>query len=635
MGPEATDTHARADWDDRIGRRSGSLAPDRTAARPPVLPAPSRLQATSGRGQVTLDWDLVPGAIGYLVHAAPGPAGPWAPLDHYSRDVLAVPHPPYADTTGEPGRERWYAVAALSDVDTVGPVCEPVAATPAGARQGDNRPVVELEVDASATRGTLPRPWEPMIGCEHLSYLLSTETVAGRPIGVELQEALRLARMGWGVRAVRAHGILCDDLAVYREVDGQPVHDFTRVDRVYDTLLDLGLRPVVELSFMPRDLARDATTTVFTYGAIISPPEDWGRWADLVHELVAHLVQRYGLSELREHWSFELWNEPNLEVFWSGTPAQFWQLYEVTAAAVKSVDSRLRIGGPATAAAAWIEHLLTSTGRSGAAVDFVSTHTYGSPPLDFGPALARHGRGGVPIWWTEWGVSPSHFDPINDTVLSAAFLLRGMRSALGRIDALAYWVVSDHFEELGRAPSLLHGGFGLLTVGNLKKPRFWALELLGRLGTEQLAVTATGDGADSLVESIATRDGDGVITVLVWNSTLDQSKADLVPAGAPGPDAVGSASLLDRRVLLRVHNLDARSYTAQRSQIEVGRSDVRTDWQRIGCGAEWPDGDQWDELRSANVLAELPVDVVAGAGWACALELPMPSITCLRLVPRK
>ncbi len=111
---------------------------------------------------------------------------------------------------------------------------------------------------------------------------------------------------------------------------GEPVHDFSNVDRVYDHILDIGLRPVVEISFMPHDLASDPTTTVFEYGAIVSPPKDWDRWADLVTAFTQHLVDRYGLEEVRDRWSFEVWNEANLEVFWSGTKEEYWKLYDVT-----------------------------------------------------------------------------------------------------------------------------------------------------------------------------------------------------------------------------------------------------------------------------------------------------------------
>ena len=186
--------------------------------------------------------------------------------------MLAVPHPPYVDTTGEPGRERWYTVSSLSDVNMEGPVSHAVSATPSATPTSP----VTLTVDAGAELGELPRPWRPMIGSEHLSHAISTDTTDGHVIGEELSAALAAAHTELGVTHVRAHGILCDDLAVYREVDGKPVHDFGGVDRVYDYIRSLGLYPVVEISFMPHDLASDPTQTVFEYDAIISPPRSGG-----------------------------------------------------------------------------------------------------------------------------------------------------------------------------------------------------------------------------------------------------------------------------------------------------------------------------------------------------------------------
>ncbi|MGH8774576.1 MAG: GH39 family glycosyl hydrolase [Jiangellaceae bacterium] len=607
---------ARADWQTRVGRRTG-----RVGSLPGVeLAAPAGLRAHGGRGQVTLDWDPVEGAAGYLVHADAGGNGRCEPLDHGGRDVLAVPHGPYVDTTATDGSRRRYAVAAVADVDRVGPLSDPIEAA---AGRGDG--AVEVVVDAAVVTGRLARPWRPMIGSEHLSHLLSADRTGGRPIGQELQAALRAAHEVLGVEAVRAHAILGDDLGVYREVDGAPAHDFAGVDRVYDTLLSLGLRPVVELSFMPRDLAADPSKTVFEYGAIVSPPRDWDRWYDLVHDLVGHLVDRYGRAEVRDRWSFEVWNEANLEVFWSGTPEEYFRLYDVSAAAVRSVDPALRVGGPASAAGGWIEELLDHVDGSGAALDFVTTHTYGSPPLDLRPTLARHDRAGTPIWWTEWGVSPTHFDAASDSVFGAAFLLRGMASAMDRIEALSYWVVSDHFEELGRPPALLHGGFGLRTVGDLRKPRWWALELLERLGPSRLDVVLSGDGGGSLVEAVAARRDDGTVGVLVWNGTLDQTKA-------------GGDAALARRVTVRVSGLDAAEYELRHRRVDAEHSNVSAVWARMGDRAAWPSEEQWSRLRAADRLEELnpPEDVTPDSGaWSTEFDLPMPGISSLELTPRR
>ena len=608
---------ARARFEQGIGRRTGGGGHDG------ALPPPSGLRALTGRGHVTLDWDPVEGAVGYLVHRAAVAEGPFEPVDHGGNDVLAVPHPPYVDTSGERGREYWYAVAALADVSRMGDLSEPVGAV-ASASDAD---AVQIDVQAQRVRGRLDRPWRPMIGSEHLSLLLCEDEVGGRPIGAELTEALRRVHDELGVQTVRAHAILCDDLGVYREVDGRPVHDFSRIDRVYDALLQTGLRPVVELSYMPRDLARDPSATVFAYEAIISPPRDWDRWAELVTALTAHLVERYGVEEVRDNWSFEVWNEANLDVFWSGTAEEYLRLYDVTVAAVRTVDDRLVVGGPSSAAAQWVDLLLDHTSGTGAPVDFVSTHTYGSPPLDLRPILARQGRPDAKIWWTEWGPGARHFHLVGDSVFAATFLLDGMASSMGRLDALAHWVASDHFEELGRPERLSHGGFGLLTIGNLRKPRWWAMWLLEHLGDERLAVAVEGDGGGGPVSAIAARRDDGTTDVLVWNSSLDQSRMPFDP-------------LLDRDVTVSLSGLTPGDATVRHWRIDEEHSNVFAAWRRLG-GAEqdWPESESaWARLRSADRLDQLDPERVVEVGSDGRLELsfalPHPGISFVSVASR-
>ncbi|MEH0934078.1 GH39 family glycosyl hydrolase [Micromonospora psammae] len=604
---------ARSDWEARIALRSDE---EGTTSGIPQLAPPGDLTATAGVGHVRLSWSPVPGAVGYLVHRAPlrdgVPTGEPTPIDHLGGDVLSVPDTWYVDTTGEPGKPYAYAVAAVPEVTVTGPLSAPIhaAALPADG----NAPTVALRVDADDEGVPLPRPWQPMIGSERLSQLLCTDTSGGREIGRELLAALRRIRQEIGVETVRAHSILHDDLAVYREVNGAPVIDFTGVDRVYDLLLSIGLRPVVEIGFMPRDLASDPDRTVFEYRGVISPPKDWDRWAELVRALVAHLLERYGETVLS--WDFEVWNEANLEVFWSGTRDEWMRLYDVTAKAVKDVDPRIPVGGPSSAAAGWVDALLEHANRSGAPVDFVSTHTYGSPPLDLRPTLHRLGFPDARILWTEWGVTPTHFHPVNDGTSAATFLLSGMRSAAGRVEALSYWVASDHFEELGRPPRLLHGGFGLITVGGIAKPRYHALRMLAQLGETELSVQASGDGADGLVQSWASRRADGGLAILVWNSTLDQSKRDGDPA-------------LARHIRLAVEGAAGRTVMVTRLDREHG--DVTTLAEQLGV-ADWPTGEQWDALRAADSLPVEKVDTRARGGAAVVeLHLPQPGAVLIEV----
>jgi len=596
----------------------GGTQTERDRPAPPVaLPPPEDVRAVRGRGHVTVDWSPVPGAAGYLVHRGPAADGPFAPVDQETGDLLAVPHAPYLDTTSPPGAEAWYAVSSVSTIEAEGALLSPPVRPRAGPEDGS----VVIRVDAGQTLGRVARPWRPIIGSEHLALLLHGAGPGGRDVGQELAEAFRIAHRELGAEAVRAHAILDDSLGVYRDVGDGPVHDFSKVVEVLDRLLDTGVRPIVELSYMPRDLAVDPTATVFDYQGIISPPRDDERWAALVRDLVAHLLDRYGRDVVRG-WAFEVWNEPNLCLFWSAAESDYLRLYETSARAIKSVDPELRVGGPATAAAGWIDDLLEFCRRRDIPLDFISTHTYGMPPLDLRPVIERYGRADLPLWWTEWGVSSGHGKHINDSAWAAPLVARGMRSAAGRIDALAYWVASDHFVELGAAPTLFHGGFGLLTIGNLRKPRFWAIAMLERLGEDEIASTNDGDGAGSLVETWASLDPDGRVALAVWNGTLDQTRA-------------AGDRALDRSIVLEVRGLPAAAYELRHHRVDADHSNIVRTWERLGR-PDWPDDAGWARLHEADRLETLePARQVRAEDGRVhlAFDLPMPAISLVELVP--
>ncbi|MFI6284713.1 glycoside hydrolase [Streptomyces sp. NPDC051018] len=606
---------AHVDWDSRIGKPS-----DTRLTGAGELPAPGRPTAESGTGLVQLDWPRVEGALGYLVHRADSAEGPFEPLDHLGGDVLAVPHPPYADTLVEPGRDYHYRIATWSD-SGAGELSEAVAGRAGAAGEGPAE--VTVAIDASAATTELPGVWNRMIGGEHFSLLTWDKPGAGgSDVAADYAEALGIVRDEIGVRTIRAHGTFLPETVSVR-ADG--TFDFSGLDQAYDRLLATGLKPVVELSFMPRELAADPGYTVFDYKALVSTPADWDRWGDLCRDLIVHLRDRYGADEVAG-WEFEVWNEANLEVFWNGTQDDYHRLYEIAVRAVKGVDERIRVGGPSSAAAGWVGALLEHCRTHDLPVDFVSTHTYGNAPLDFRPmtrAFAEStGRAEPEILWTEWGVTPTHFHRISDSVFSASFVLRGMKSALASTDCLAYWVASDQFEELGWPPRLFHGGFGLLTVGNLRKPRFWALHLLSRLTGGRIPAAVTGDGAETLVETLATRADDGsTVDVLLWNGTLDQSKID-------------GSTALDRSATVRVTGLvPGASYSVVSQRVDEQHANIEAVWKDLDGGA-WPDEQQWEKLRAADRLPEEGLGTLtadAGGALTLTVELPNPGIRFLRL----
>jgi xylan 1,4-beta-xylosidase len=611
MASATREQRARDDWEQRIYDR---LTDTTDADAGLALPAPTGLRAESGVGHVRLSWEPVPGAAGYLIERT-GPDGHPGILGHGGSDVPAVSTAQFADTDVDDGTDYTYRVAAVAGAEY--PAWN-WTTTVAGRTKtkGAATPVVGITVDAASVVGQLDRVWH-MVGSERLTQLQFGDDGHGHQIGAEFAESLRLAHDDLGVTYVRAHAILHDDNhVVTRADDGTLAFDFTVVDALYDQLIQIGLRPIVELSFMPAAIARDATQTVFGYQGIISPPADWAQWYDVVRALAAHLVDRYGIDEVAT-WAFEVWNEPNLVVFWSGTKDEYLRLYDESARAVKSVDERLRVGGPSTAASEWIETLTAHAADAGVPLDFITTHTYGNLPLDTRPSLERHRFKGIPVWWTEWGVGHTHFGPIHDGVSGAPFVLSGFKAGQGQLDALAYWVISDHFEELGRPPALFHNGFGLLTVGNLRKPRYWAVHLAAHLGDHVLECKVSGDGADVLVQAWATRRDDDTVDVLVWNGTIN---ADLMN-GEPR---------LDRQITVSIGGLDQPTYEVRLARVDATHSNILAGYP---SDVAWPGPKLWQQLQAADRLDEEQLSDVQPESGATHLDftLPMPAVARIRL----
>ena len=358
---------------------------------------------------------------------------------------------------------------------------------------------------------------------------------ANEGLRADWQQQLTRIRRECGFRYVRMHGLLNDDMGVYFEDrDGKPQYNFQYIDVLYDFLLEIGMRPFVELGFMPAALA-SGDQTVFWWRGNVTPPKDYQRWEDLIRKLTMHVTQRYGADEVRR-WYFEVWNEPNLSLFWSGTQEEYFKLYRHAAMAIKSVDREYRVGGPATASAAWVPDMIRFCADNALPLDFISTHSYGvkqgyvdefgtagtvldGDPLSVSGDVLRSRRqiseSSLPrleLHYTEWSSSYTPSDPIHDSYHQAAYILEKLKQVGDAPTSMSYWVFTDIFEEAGPRSTPFHGGFGLVNYQAIAKPAFYAYAFLNKLSETELT---NQDGS-----SWACRNASGDVQVLFWDFTV-------------------------------------------------------------------------------------------------------------------
>jgi xylan 1,4-beta-xylosidase len=385
-----------------------------------------------------------------------------------------------------------------------------------------------IEIDANAPGQPFPHFWEQMFG-------------SGRAI-LSLRDSyrtdLRQLREATGFQYVRFHAIFHDEVGLYDEDStGNPIYNFSYVDQIYDGLLQNGVRPYIELSFMPLKLAAQQTQQSFWYHPIVSPPKDQAKWAALITAFSQHLIARYGLDEVSQ-WYFEVWNEPNLD-FWAGDPREqtYYELYDTTAHALKAVSSRLRVGGPATAQAAWVDRFIRHCVINQVPLDFVSTHVYGNDSAKdvFGTdenisrnemvcrAAAKvhdqvkaSARPDLPIFWSEYNASYKNEPDVTDAVFMGAWLANTIRECDGLTNMMSYWTFSDVFEEQGVVKSPFYGGYGVIAEDDLPKPAFNAFRLLHDLGDQRIEI----DSKSALV----TRNRNGNLVIAAWNLFLPEER---------------------------------------------------------------------------------------------------------------
>ncbi len=520
-------------------------------------------------------------------------------------------------------------------------------------------PVV-IQVDATSDRGPVTHPWS-YFGYDESNY--TTMPNAKKLLG-------ELRAMSPAPVYIRTHFLLCNgdgkaslkwsSTNVYTEdAQGRPVYDWVILDRIFDSFRDTGVRPLVEIGFMPEALAVKPAKNVPSpmaggknYAGWNNPPKDYAKWRELVRQWVRHSVERYGKAEV-ESWLWELWNEPDIG-YWGGTRAEFFKLYDYTADGLKSELPTAKIGGPETTGGGdrflreFLDHCATgtnaATNKVGTPLDFISWHPKGSPKIEAG-----HVRMGVanqlraidrsmevvaaspkfrntPIILGEsdpegCAACPASTHPANAyrdgplygsyTAAATARTLELARKYRLNLQGIVTW--SFEFEN-----TPYFAGYRELATNGIDKPVLNVFRMLCKLDGKLIDCRSSGavkldemitkgvrQNAD--VGAIASR-GEGNVSVIVWNYHDDDVPAE------------------DANIELEITGLpgDAAAVTVTHHRMDAHHSNAHAVWKEMGSPQK-PSAEQYTKLEAAGQLEELePKQTISAADGKLRLKFALP-----------
>lgn len=462
--------------------------------------------------------------------------------------------------------------------------------------------VTEITITENPVKETLNMPWRNCISVGRAHNLLRADCL----------EHLEKAQQVMGYNYCRFHAIFDDDMAVVvRNADNSLIFQWHQVDKVYDALLKMGIRPFVEINPMPKALA-SGTQTMFGYEMNVTPPASYDEWSYFISEFAKHLIQRYGQEEVRK-WYFEVWNEPNLNAFFSGDQAEYFKLYKYTALALKKVDEKLRVGGPATSSGKWVTDMINFCVNNTVPLDFVSTHLYaqdepniypdrvGSPYLigDFFAAQVKQVeqevknsvRPDLELHYTEWNTQAAKNTAsitwgnniYVDNLFGASFVVRNCLELDKSVKSLAYWVVSDIFDEGAIPHSPFSCTYGMLTIHGIPKATYNGFALLRKMEGNNLEVkkstpvaSKSKKGSKTTVETPKVSENGtgayavndlGIIRIILWNQNFVEIENHPTWKGT-----------------VNVPFLDAsKEYVTTSSTIGAGYGSPWETWQQLGA----------------------------------------------------
>lgn len=470
---------------------------------------------------------------------------------------------------------------------------------------------------------------------------------ANEGLRADWQQQLALVKKACGFKYIRMHGLLTDDMAVYKEDrQGNPEYNYMYIDVLFDFLQSIGMKPFVELGFMPSALA-SGDKTIFWWRGNVTPPKDYNKWEALIRNLTQHWTERYGEEEVKT-WYFEVWNEPNLSPgFWSGTQAEYFKLYASSAKAIKSVNPDYRVGGPGTAGAAWESEMIDFCQKNNVPIDFVSTHSYGvkqgyldeygnsgtvlakeefavsGDVLQSRKEIAASSKPNLELHYTEWSASYTPADPIHDSYHEAAYILEKLKQVGHSVNSMSYWVFTDIFEEAGPRFTPFHGGFGMLNIQGIAKPAFYAYELLNKLGNKELT------NADS--RSWACKDEKGNIQILAWDFTHTHPGDSVnnqvyyirdLPSKSKGKLIVNLSNLPAGTYAMEIYKVGYRSNDAFTSYLDLGKPSQLTRQQV----------EQIKKLNDGSPVAKDMITIKRGAPLSKEMDIRENDVLMLNLI---
>ncbi|MCR4435305.1 MAG: helix-turn-helix domain-containing protein [Clostridiales bacterium] len=360
------------------------------------------------------------------------------------------------------------------------------------------------------------------------------------------QEQLREVQREIGFEYIRFHGIFNDEMMVFNQTrDGKIYYNWSYVNKLLDFFMEVGIKPFLELSFMPSEIGSD-DRTVFWWKGNISQPREITLWTDMVKAFAKNCINRYGLKEV-ESWYFEIWNEPDFEdICWAGSRSDYFRFYKETALALRSVWDKLKVGGPSILYTSilnddWLEAFLSFCRDNQVPLDFISFHIYHEKlPVEFIKRTAgTAGKRSLPfeqlqqefhdasivsqtiktamdksekfygkkldLHVTEWNISSNSRSLIRDTAFMAPYILKNVLECRETVDSLGFWTFTDIMEEWKAGPSPFHGGLGMINGDGIKKPSYLAFYLLSKLGDllleqgKNYAVTRSGENLQMIL----------------------------------------------------------------------------------------------------------------------------------------